>query len=412
FLLCFVIATSISPHQLSDEKRSSLLFVAVIFGLLHFSFEVRQFIWNPKRYLTDIWNCFAYLLPVTTSILLLLDNNPSSHVRLISLSNLILDLKFMLFLRGLDYFGRYFAIILGVAKKVFSFLMILFLIILSFAHAFYMLLKPSQDYTLDSPIFNKNDPNNPWNLTSKYFTYFTSNNSYNQDSIIVQQPDGNTNMFAKFPFSILAIYNLLAGDKGAFGSWQLQNDPYLNQIEKYNINEAFLVQKAKILIEIELLYLLPNQRRWKKWFPDNLSYYVPIKDIRKKIEEIADSNEDPEFLPFITDELRKFVAMHKLHLNDLNNKLSDLNNKLNEFKIDHYNSLDGFKEDKNHILDEIKNIKNNSLKEIKDNNRLLNEIKDNNRLLNELKKSNKDNYDLLSKLKEDNNKLLNELIEL
>ncbi|CAJ0857409.1 11092_t:CDS:2 [Entrophospora sp. SA101] len=201
----------------------------------------------------------------------------------------------MLFLRAFAYFGRYFAIILGVARNVFSFLMILFIIILSFSHAFYILLKPIQeDYKFDIPDFIDNDPNNPWNLASKYFTYFKSDKSYNQNSIIVQQPDSNTNMFAHFHSSMLAMYNFLAGNSGAFGSWQLQDDPYLailfvtfsfvvviylmnlfigllsNQIEKYNINEAFLAQKAKIIKEIELFYLLPNQRRWREWFPDLL----------------------------------------------------------------------------------------------------------------------------------------------
>jgi hypothetical protein len=159
-------------------------------------------------YLIDIG---AYSLPVVTSILWLYYNN-SPPVELISLSNLLLDLKFMLFLRAFTYFGRYFAIILGVARKVFSFLIILFIIILSFSHAFYILLKPAQeDYTLDNPDFKEDDPNSPWNLTPKYFTYFTNNNSYNQDSFIVQQPDNNTNMFAHFDSSMLAMYNFLAG---------------------------------------------------------------------------------------------------------------------------------------------------------------------------------------------------------
>jgi len=160
-------------------------------------------------YLIDIG---AYSLPVVTSILWLYhDSLPP--VELISLSNLLLDLKFMLFLRAFRYFGRYFAIILGVARKVFSFLMILFLIVLSFSHAFYILLKPLQEnYTLDNPDFRDDDPNSPWNLTSKYFTYFTNNSSYNQDSIIVQQPDGNTNMFVHFHSSMLAMYNFLAGN--------------------------------------------------------------------------------------------------------------------------------------------------------------------------------------------------------
>jgi len=43
-----------------------------------------------------------------------------------------------------------------------------------------------------------------------------------------------------------------------------------DQIEKYNRDEAFLAQKAKIIKEIELFYLLPNQRHWREWFPDLL----------------------------------------------------------------------------------------------------------------------------------------------
>src|SRR6266540_3827434 len=62
---------------------------------------------------------------------------------LITISCLISDIKFILFLRAFESFGIYFAIMLAVARKIFSFLLILFLIILSFAHAFFILLKPS-----------------------------------------------------------------------------------------------------------------------------------------------------------------------------------------------------------------------------------------------------------------------------
>jgi hypothetical protein len=43
-----------------------------------------------------------------------------------------------------------------------------------------------------------------------------------------------------------------------------------NEIANYNIEEAFLAEKAKIINEIELFYLLPNQRRWRDWFPEVL----------------------------------------------------------------------------------------------------------------------------------------------
>ena len=39
-------------------------------------------------------------------------------------------------------------------------------------------------------------------------------------------------------------------------------------IENYNDRASYLVQKAEIIAEIELLYLLPCQRRWRTWFPE------------------------------------------------------------------------------------------------------------------------------------------------
>jgi hypothetical protein len=48
-------------------------------------------------------------------------------------------------------------------------------------------------------------------------------------------------------------------------------------------DDAFLLTKADYLAKIELFYLLPNQRRWKKWFPEvmyvkfiKIIYYLNI----------------------------------------------------------------------------------------------------------------------------------------
>ena len=62
FLLCFAIATSTSPGQLSDENIRSLLITTIILGLIHLNFEVRQFIWNPMKYVSDFWNYFGMIL--------------------------------------------------------------------------------------------------------------------------------------------------------------------------------------------------------------------------------------------------------------------------------------------------------------------------------------------------------------
>ena len=86
---------------------------------------------------------------------------------MVSISCLLLELKFLLFFRAFKSFGFYFIIIIDVAKKICSFLIVLLIILLSFAHAFWVLLKPSQNFSLDDPpnTNNNNDPNDPWKLT-------------------------------------------------------------------------------------------------------------------------------------------------------------------------------------------------------------------------------------------------------
>jgi hypothetical protein len=79
-----------------------------------------------------------------------MDDKPIS---LLSFSCLFLDLKFLLFFRAFEYFGVYFAIIISVAKEIASFLVLLFIIVLSFAHAFYIL----SDSLLDTPSINNDN---------------------------------------------------------------------------------------------------------------------------------------------------------------------------------------------------------------------------------------------------------------
>jgi len=115
----------------------------------------------------------------------------------------------MLFLRVFKYFGKYFAIIIGVAKKVISFLVILFIIVFSFAHALFIQLRPKETYNLEAPNLNL-DENNPWNIVPKYYQIFANGTIIN-DSFLIQQPDISTNMFSKYSVSTLAMYNFLTG---------------------------------------------------------------------------------------------------------------------------------------------------------------------------------------------------------
>ena len=101
-----------------------------------------------------------------------------------------------MFFRVFQSYGKYFAIIIGVAEEVFPFLVVLFFIILGFGFTFFILLSSA----------------NSWDLTTEY-------NSVNSDGtinygtrILVQTPDSNTNMFNQLPTSFLAMYLFLTGN--------------------------------------------------------------------------------------------------------------------------------------------------------------------------------------------------------
>ncbi|CAB4444692.1 unnamed protein product [Rhizophagus irregularis] len=119
----------------------------------------------------------------------------------------------------------------------------------------------------------------------------------------------NTNMFNWFPTSLLAVYRLLTGDSGSLSSFDYP-------IGDYNKEEEFLLQKAKIIMEIELFYMLPYQRRNKKWFPDWIYYDIPVTEIRKLINAIDNNQTVFNYPPIISEKLRKLVV-----LTDDDNKL-------------------------------------------------------------------------------------------
>ncbi|CAI2201801.1 4913_t:CDS:2, partial [Funneliformis geosporum] len=162
---------------------------------------------------------------------------------------------------------------------------------------------------LDEPEQN-NDPNNPWNLAAKYQTVSPDDKIISPNTAFIQQPDSKLNQFSTYPTSLLAMYLFLTGDSSALGSWTYQENPFMTtllvmfsflivvylmnlfigllnlEIENNRTHSLFMIEKAKVLAEIELFLLLPNQRRWKHWFPDLIFYDVPIEEVQQKIKDI------------------------------------------------------------------------------------------------------------------------------
>jgi hypothetical protein len=124
-----------------------------------------------------------------------------------AISIILMSFKFLLFFRVFKSFGIYFAIIIGVAKKVFPFLVLLFFIVLGYALAFFIVLRST---SINDDLATKYDFVNPDGTIST----------------IIQETDSNTNLFNWFPTSLLAVYNLITGNNLLF---------IYNQ-EKYFIN--------------------------------------------------------------------------------------------------------------------------------------------------------------------------------
>ncbi|PKY57911.1 hypothetical protein RhiirA4_549853 [Rhizophagus irregularis] len=359
FLGCFTAAATIPQQYIDEDTQIQLLIASIILGFIHLSFEIRQFIYNPIRWFRNFWNIFdmiAFLFPIGTSIYWMQTNNRNIH--LISFSCLFLDIKFMLFFRVFESFGVYFAIMISVGKQIASFLVVLFIIIISFAHTFYILLSPTSNFSFEKKNTN-DDPNNPWNIAPAYYQVF-ADGTVNQNQYFIQPPNGNTNMFVDFGTAIFAMYLFLTGDSSALSNWTYKDNSSLvvlivlfsllvvvylmnlligllnNAIEKDNNKASYLVQKAEILAEIELFYLLPHQRRWRKWFPEVIYYYADVYKVRQKIKEMINEGEwnTGEFSELKQDLLNKINIQHnpvdETTLKNILEEIRDLRSKLSQ----------------------------------------------------------------------------------
>ncbi|CAB4398805.1 unnamed protein product [Rhizophagus irregularis] len=111
------------------------------------------------------------------------------------------------------------------------------------------------------------------------------------------------------------MYLFLAGDSSALSNWAYIDNPsiailivlfsllvviylmnlligLLNmEIGEDNNRVSYLIQKAEILAEIELFYLLPHQRRWETWFPEVIHYYADVDKTRIEIKRLIEVGE-------------------------------------------------------------------------------------------------------------------------
>ncbi|CAG8492758.1 17670_t:CDS:2 [Acaulospora morrowiae] len=142
--LCDFVITAILSDQISWRSLQFLLKSVIGLGIYHLIFELRQFIFSPLSYMSSLWNYLdlgAIIFPMLTSHIWLQDE--SIPIWGATISTLLLELKFLSYFRAIEYFGVYFAMIVGVARSAFSFLFILGFIIFAFANSLYLSLRPN-----------------------------------------------------------------------------------------------------------------------------------------------------------------------------------------------------------------------------------------------------------------------------
>ncbi|CAG8525662.1 9688_t:CDS:2 [Scutellospora calospora] len=351
FMGCFLTVATLES-ELTKSIQERLLIATIILGVLHFTFELRQFIHSPSEWVTEIWNYFgAMLVPVITSINWL--QSSIMPVSAVTISILLLELRFITFFRPIEFFGAYWAMIIGVIENSYSFFIIIGLIMFAFAHSLLILLRPTIN-ALDT-------------------------------SISEELLDTNTNMFVNLNTAFLAVYMMLTGDS----SWSITENSTLTilmalfsffttvylmnlfigwlctSIYETKRKELFLLQRAKILSEIELFYMLPYQRRKNNWFPEIIFSLDELHDIICKVQK--NKWNDTIEIPFFSKKLLDFAKVGKEI--DNQEEIQDINKLSAE--------VQELKENKNKIIKQLEENEKKMLQILENNNeKLIQELKE------------------------------------
>ncbi|GES99663.1 hypothetical protein GLOIN_2v1784920 [Rhizophagus clarus] len=59
FYICYSLASTLEQKSFPDFYFKLLFIISIILGSIFLIFEIRQFLWNYKRYFKDIWNLFV-----------------------------------------------------------------------------------------------------------------------------------------------------------------------------------------------------------------------------------------------------------------------------------------------------------------------------------------------------------------
>ncbi|CAG8822155.1 2576_t:CDS:2, partial [Racocetra persica] len=212
-----------------------------------------------------------------------------------------------------------------------SFLVVLGILVLAFAHSLHLLLRPAGEYSYDQPSYT-DDVNNPWNLVSTY--KLISSNGTVEGSSFIQTPDDNTNLFAMFSTSILAVYFMLIGDLSTVSSWVLKDNRTLVFLL---VIFSFFTTIYLLNLFISLLGMAIDERYNEESFlqlrGENLKfryYEVSFNKLKKYIKDIKKNNEDDEILQNLLPVIKKITGIEGLAEDSIKDSTKDSTEDLTE----------------------------------------------------------------------------------
>ncbi|GBC09599.1 hypothetical protein RclHR1_00090033 [Rhizophagus clarus] len=347
-LFCTIVSIESDLVPAPGGKRGwkgPLFLIEIIIPLLFLIQELRQMSGRWKSYWSSFFNYFdlaSFILPLACSIMVIIREEPPDGLK--SFAVLFVWINALLQARAFAGPGKFIAIVIEIGKKIITLFVTLFIFILGFANALFVLLR-------DIP---------PSQIVQQYNGTITDQNTgqITGDMSLIQTPQDNTNMWQRFDYSILATYFFLG--IGWDSVTTINPDPVLYTmmvlfsfvavIILLNIliglitdvfsgsllvgRQAWLRQRAELIAELELFMLSPSRRQHPDWFP-HLIYYEAhldaINNWKRKlfIEEMGELDTD-----FVRRELRNVK-------NELNDELKELKGMVGQIRNSMRNPIDG-----------------------------------------------------------------------
>ncbi|CAB4378825.1 unnamed protein product [Rhizophagus irregularis] len=325
--------------------KGPLLYIETIIPMLFLIQELRQMSGRWQNYWSSFFNYFdlaSFVLPLVCDLMVIVGKEPPHSLK--SYAVLCVWINTLLQARAFAGPGKFIAIVIEIGKKIITLFVTLFVFILGFANALFVLLRDIQ------PLDIVQEYNG--NIIDQNTGQITANVS------LFQTPQENTNMWERFDYSILATYFFLGigwdsvttfnPDPALYAMMVLFS--FVAVIILLNIliglitevfsgsllvgRQAWLRQRAELIAELELFMLSPSQRQHPDWFPHLIYYEAHLDTInswKRKLfmEEMGELDAD-----FVRKEL-------KIVKDELHDELKELKGMVGHIRLSVRNPFDG-----------------------------------------------------------------------